>query len=179
MSRTTSQVETAKTGTIKAEALHAAKAEPLHAAKAETLHATIPPIDYQAMAAASGTTLQAFMRASDAMLKGMIALNQEMTEFTNARLRQNVERSETLLRCADPAAAFNLQCDFAHKATQQYLEEANRLMALATQMTGKCWEPIEECAKETLGRLGNGSPAGGNGAAAKTNGGAGDKERHI
>jgi hypothetical protein len=161
MSRTTSHAETAKTGTVKSEGLHAAKAE--------MLHATIPAIDYQAIAAASGTAMQAVIRASDAMLKGMVALNREMPEFANARLRENVERSGTLLRCTDPASAFNLQFDFARKATQQYLEEANRLMALATQMSGKCWEPIEECAKEALGRLGDG--AADNGEAGKPNGG--------
>lgn len=122
--------------------------------------AMLPELDYQALALASGTTMQALMRASDAMLKGVMALSQEMSEFTNARLRQNVERSETLLRCSDPAEAFGLQCDFAQKATQQYLTEANRLMALATAVTGKCWEPIEECTRETLGRLNNGKRNG-------------------
>jgi hypothetical protein len=104
--------------------------------------------------------MQALMRASDAMLKGMMAMSQEMTDFTNARLRQTVERSETLLRCSDPAEAFGVQCDFAQKATQQYLDEANRLMALATTVTGKCWEPLEECTRETLGRLANGQRNG-------------------
>ncbi len=131
-------------------------ADKIHAAMA-----MLPELDYQSLALASGTTMQALMRASDAMLKGAMALSQEMTEFTNARLRQNVERSETLLRCSDPAEAFGLQCDFAHKTTQQYLDEANRLMALATDVTGKCWQPLEECTRETLGRLNPGKRNGG------------------
>jgi hypothetical protein len=129
--------------------------------KTQAAMAMMPELDYQSLALAGGTTMQALMRASDAMLKGVMALSQEMTEFTNARLRQNVERSETLLRCSDPAEAFGLQCDFAHKATQHYLDEANRLMALATTVTGKCWEPLEECTRETLGRFKNGAQNGG------------------
>lgn len=131
------------------------------AAQHQAAMTMLPELDYQALAMASGTTMQALMRANDAMLKGVMALSQEVSEFTNARLRQNVERSETLLRCSDPAEAFGLQCDFAHKATQQYLAEANRLMALATAVTGKCWEPLEECTRETLGRLNNGKRNGG------------------
>jgi hypothetical protein len=134
----------------------ARSAEKPHAAMA-----MMPEIDYQSLALASGSTMQALMRASDAMLKGVMALSQEMTEFTNARLRQNVERSETLLRCHDPAEAFGLQCDFAHRATQQYLDEANRLMALASDVTGKCWEPLEACTREALDRFGNGKRNGG------------------
>ena len=126
------------------------------AAQHQAAMTMLPELDYQALAMASGTTMQALMRANDAMLKGVMALSQEVSEFTNARLRQNVERSETLLRCSDPAEAFGLQCDFAHKATRQYLAEANRLMALATAVTGKCWEPLEECTRETLGRFNNG-----------------------
>ena len=85
---------------------------PRNQAKAETARSApkpaaaammMPEVDYQSLAMASGSTVQALMRASDAMLKGVMALSQEMTEFTNARLRLNVERSETLLRCHDPA----------------------------------------------------------------------------
>lgn len=142
---TASKHETAKSGTEKTRA-------------AMTM---MPELDYQSLALASGTTMQALMRASDAMLRGVMALSQEMTDFTNARLRQTVERSETLLRCSDPAEAFGVQCDFAHKTTQQYLDEANRLMALATAVTDKCWEPLEACTRETLGRLANGKRNGG------------------
>ena len=131
---------------------------------AERSHAPatmLPELDYQSLALASGSTMQALMRASDAMLKGVMALSQEMTEFTNARLRQNVERSETLLRCSDPAEAFGLQCEFAHKATQHYLDEANRLMSLASEVSGKCWEPLEACTRDALDRLNAGERNGG------------------
>lgn len=155
MARTTSHAETTR----------------INAAKMPAPPAMMPDIDYQAIAMASGTTVQALMRASDAMLSGMMALGQEMTAFANARLRENVERSESLLHCTDPAEAFGLHCSFAQKATQHYLEEANRIVSLATEMNGKCWEPIQECTKETLGRIGgNGKAANGGGKAAMAEG---------
>ncbi|QEX14941.1 hypothetical protein FRZ44_02170 [Hypericibacter terrae] len=120
--------------------------EPLQAA-APT--AVTPEIDYQAFALASGATVKALLQASEVMMKGMAAVGQEMSEFASQRIRENVERSESLLHCTDPTAAFGLHCDFAQKATQQYLEEAGRLMALATQLTGKCWEPLQTFTQET------------------------------
>jgi len=120
--------------------------------QAATPVAGMPEIDYRAFALASGASMHALLQASDAMMKGMMAVGQEMTEFASARIRENVERSETLMQCADPVSAFGLQCNFAQKATQQYLEEAGRLMALATQLTGKCLEPIQTYTKETLGQ---------------------------
>ena len=119
--------------------------------------AGMPEIDYRTFALASGASMNALLQASDAMMKGMMAVGQEMTEFASARIRENVERSETLMQCADPVSAFGLQCNFAQKATQQYLEEAGRLMALATQLTAKSWEPIQTCARETLGQAATGS----------------------
>jgi hypothetical protein len=116
----------------------------------------MPEIDNRTFALASGASMNALLQASDAMMKGMMAVGQEMTEFASARIRENVERSETLMQCADPVSAFGLQCSFAQKATQQYLEEAGRLMALATQLTAKSWEPIQTCARETLGQTATG-----------------------
>ena len=142
---------------------HAKPESTKSAEKSHVVMSMMPEVDYQSLAQASGSTMQAFMRASDAMLKGVMALSQEMTEFTNARLRQNVERSETMLRCHDPAEAFGLHCDFAHRATRQYLDEANRLMALASEVSGKCWEPLEEATREALDRFGNGKRNGRNG----------------
>jgi phasin family protein len=112
----------------------------------------MPEIDYQAFALASGATVKALLQASDVMMKGMMAVSQEMSEFANKRMHENMERSQSLLHCTDPSSAFGLQCDFAQKATQQYLEEAGRLMALATQLSGKCWEPLQTYTQETVAR---------------------------
>jgi hypothetical protein len=111
-----------------------------------------PAIDYQAFALASGASVKALLQASDVMMKGMMAVGQEMSEFANVRMRENVERSQSLLQCTDPTEAFGLHCNFAQKATQQYLEEAGRLMALTTQLTGKCWEPLQTYTQETVAR---------------------------
>jgi hypothetical protein len=112
-------------------------------------------VDYLGMLQSNGANLDAAMKATDAMMKGMAAFGQEIVEFANARLRQNIETSQSLMGCSDITQAFGLQCDFARNATQQYLEEASKLMTLAAEVTRETWEPIEARTRETLTRLNN------------------------
>jgi hypothetical protein len=102
---------------------------------------------------ASAAYLENAMHASQAMLRGMAALQSEMLAFANTRLREGLEASGSLLECrGDARQAVNLQLDFARRATEQYLDEAGKLMALAAQMARECWAPIEEKGREVAGR---------------------------
>jgi len=163
MSRAMSQAETLKTNLLhtpvpriakQKEAAHASPEAPALAEppKAAPTSPTPPEIDYSAFGLARGNAMNALLRVNSAMLKGMADLSQEMSEFASARLREGAQRSTTLLSCTDPAEAFKLQYDFASKATEQYLEEAAKLMTLALQTSSKCWAPLEECTRETVAR---------------------------
>jgi hypothetical protein len=91
------------------------------------------------------------IQASQAMLRGMAALQSEMLAFANARLREGLEASGSLIECrGDARQAVNLQLDFARRATEQYLDEAGKLMAIAAQMTRECWAPVEEKSRESI-----------------------------
>jgi hypothetical protein len=118
---------------------------------------TVPAIDYQVWAGAGGMAVNAMLKANDALMKGMMAWSQEMSDFAQARLRENAERSESLLHCTDPTAALNVQYSFASKATEQYLEEAGKLMTMAVQVGSKCWAPIQEGTRDALGHMGDAS----------------------
>jgi hypothetical protein len=153
MARTTSpaaHTEAFKSGVIRTDMLKASQAVPRSTAEtpssstdqpdAAAPSAAVPTIDYAAMATLTGNT----------MMKAMAEMNEEVASFANSRWREHVERSEALMKCSDPAAAFGLHVDFAQKATQQYLEEASRLMALATQLSGKCWEQLQSSARDAM-----------------------------
>lgn len=109
--------------------------------------------DYLSLFQPDGETIDAMMKAGDAMLKGMAALGQEMVDFANTRVKQNLETSQSLMSCDDMSRAFGLQCDFARTATQHYLQETSKLMNLTASMTRQSWAPLEERTKETLSRL--------------------------
>jgi phasin family protein len=165
MSRAMSQAESLKANLLHAQTPRIAKEKerahaspkapsPTEPPKAAVFPA-LPEIDYSAFGLASGNAMNALLRVNSAMLKGMADLSQEMSEFTSERLRESAKSSTTLLSCTDPAEAFRLQYDFASKATEQYLEEAAKLMTLALQTSSKCWAPLEECTRETVARATN------------------------
>jgi hypothetical protein len=97
--------------------------------------------------------LTAFVEANEAIMAGMTALGAEVVGFGTKRLRDNIERTETLLACRDPEQAFRVQCEFFEQATQHYLEQANQVMTIMTAMTQNFWAPFEERTRETLREL--------------------------
>jgi phasin family protein len=103
---------------------------------------------------ANGANVTAFIEAGEALLKGMIAINQEVMNFTNQRMRADVEVGQSMARCTDPVAAFDLQCEFARSATEQYLAETTKLMQLATKMTMASLTPLQVRAKVALDEMG-------------------------
>ncbi len=94
--------------------------------------------------------LEAFVRANEAIMGGMAALSSEIHAFGNNRLRENIERSESLISCNDAEEAFRIQWDFFQSATQQYLDQTNNMVSIMAKMTGDFWAPVEERTNEAL-----------------------------
>ena len=110
-------------------------------------------MDYQALIDANGENMQAFMKAGEAWLQGMADLNNEMMTFANRRLQEQAETRESLTQCKDLETAYRVNCDFAQKATQVYLEEATKLMSMAAELARQSMAPFETRTRETLRRL--------------------------
>jgi hypothetical protein len=98
----------------------------------------------------NGEALAAMMRANQVLLEGMTAMQREIMEFGNARLRQDLETQEELKNCKDIQEAFRMQAEFAQKAMQQYAEEMSKLVELSTKIGRECWAPWEEATRATL-----------------------------
>ena len=94
--------------------------------------------------------IEAIIKANEALASGAAALGQEMLEFASKRVGETLSHSESFARCKDPGEAFELNYEFAQKATQQYLEEANRIFALTGEISRKCWAPLEERTRQAL-----------------------------
>lgn len=97
--------------------------------------------------------LAAFVEANEAIMAGMATLSAEVVGFGTKRLRDNIERTESLLACRDPEQAFRMQCEFFEQATQQYLDQANQVMTIMTAITQNFLAPFEERTKATLREL--------------------------
>ena len=76
-----------------------------------------------------------WVQTSEAILKSALALSQQMAEFAQARLREDVGVCERLAKCRNPSEAAECQREFAKAATAQYIDHANKLSALMTELT--------------------------------------------
>ncbi len=88
-------------------------------------------------------SLEAFIRANAAVLDGMAALSAELLAFSNKRLSANIERSQSLASCQDIRQAFEVHTEFFESAVQQYLDQANNVMAIMASISSSFWSPLE------------------------------------
>ena len=77
------------------------------------------PLEPEASSDETSHALDAFVQANEAIMDSMAALGAEMMEFGTKRVSENIERTESLMRCNDPAEAFRNQNEVVQSATQQ------------------------------------------------------------
>lgn len=133
-----------RAGRSDSEALIALAAE--EGAKARTPR---QPANAEDLIEENRQSLDAFVRANAAVLEGMAALSAEMLAFGNKRLSANIERSQTLAGCQDVEQAFQIQSEFFESAVQQYLDQANQVMAIMSTINRSFWPSLEMQSDET------------------------------
>ena len=98
---------------------------------------------FEDLANANSENLNAMLQANEALFNGFSTIGQEMMDFANARLRQDFEVVQSLMGAKDMEEICRCQTKFAETASQQYLDEANKLINLMTKTTRECWNPFE------------------------------------
>ena len=98
-------------------------------------------------------TLAAMLKANEAMLEGMAALQREIMEFGSARLQQDLETQGELAKCKDLQEAWKVQAEFAQKVMQHYSAETAKLMDLSAKMSRECWGPFEAATRAALQQM--------------------------
>ena len=97
----------------------------------------------QRLTAANTENMNAVLKANEALFEGFASIGQEMMNFANDRLRQDFEVVESLMHATGPEEIYRRQSQFAETASQQYLEEANKLIDLMTRTARDCWAPLQ------------------------------------
>jgi len=105
-----------------------------HARQAQPANRTTPTNGW---APNYGFLLEANQRAFAHWFHGMNALSQEIAQFTQNRLQEDMAAWSTLASCNSPEDAFECQRRFAQKATAGYAAEVTKLsqmmMSLASE----------------------------------------------
>jgi Phasin protein len=109
--------------------------------------------DYTAFIDASSAGLNVALTSSAEFWSAASAIGQEMAQFAAGQLRQTMELPVALTKCADPREAFEVGCNHARMATQQFLDEASKITDLEVQVSQRRLAPLQDLTKETLGQL--------------------------
>ena len=94
------------------------------------------------MTAINGDAMQAFAQACQAYASCIASLNKEFMGFVSTRLDRDVELSQALTQCGNWSDAVDLQQKWARQATEEYMTEAGRITALASNLAKEAWKPV-------------------------------------
>ncbi len=81
--------------------------------------------------------------AGSAYLRGVVTLNQEITDFINRRLEHDADLSHALGKCKDWKEAAELQQNWFREASEEYAHSAKNLMELTTRIMNETWAPLQ------------------------------------
>src|ERR1700745_1497981 len=100
--------------------------------------------DWTSVLDANRRALDHWTKVSDTMVKGMFAISQEMTQFAQARLKEEARNCQALIHCHSPSESLSCQRQHAEAATTEYLDEANRLTVMMTKIANDGFASLEQ-----------------------------------
>jgi hypothetical protein len=109
--------------------------------------AGFPAIDPNLLNAAGQTMLE----MQREWLVGVGQMQRDYLTFIGERMRKDIEIAKRMAECRDVKAAMDLQAAFVETARDDYLEEAQKLLAMSRDLTETCVERLAEVPAKTNG----------------------------
>ena len=94
---------------------------------------------------------QAMLDLQRDWLVGMSKLQRDYLGFLGERMRKDVEVAKRMAECRDVKAALELQTAFVDTAREDYLEEAQKLLAMSREMAETCVQRLGEVSTRKTG----------------------------
>lgn len=91
-----------------------------------------------------GPTLDDVTNAGQAYVNGVAAVNQEIANFLQTRLRHDLALGEALARCRTLAEATKAQSDWLKQASDDYTAETQKLFDLGSSLMRGGWAPAKQ-----------------------------------
>ena len=109
--------------------------------------AGFPAMDPNLLSAAGQTMLE----MQREWLAGMGQMQRDYLTFIGERMRKDIEIAKRMAECRDVQAAMELQTAFVETARDDYLEEAQKLLAMGRELTETCVERLADGPAKTNG----------------------------
>lgn len=100
-----------------------------------------------------GTTLDDVSNASQAYVNGVAAVNQEIANFLQTRLKHDMALGEALARCRTLAEATKAQSDWFKQAADDYTAETQKLFELGSSLMRGGWAPTRAAEEPVAPRV--------------------------
>lgn len=84
-------------------------------------------------------------------LVGMGQIQRDYLTFLGERMRKDIEIARRMAECRDVQAALELQTAFVETAREDYLEEAQKLLAKSREITEHCVDCLTELPQKANG----------------------------
>lgn len=91
----------------------------------------------------SAAMMENGQRAFSRWLEGLLALSQEMTQFTQGRLQEDMAAWSTLMGCHDASEALDHQRRFAATASQQYADAIAKLSRMMVHLAQEGFAAVQ------------------------------------
>lgn len=115
-------------------------AKPTHSATPNFSPFQVPGFEQFAKLNSGG--FENLFSTGNALMKAVGELNAEILGFTKQRLDAGIAVSQSLAQCKSVQAAMEVQMDFARSESEVYLNEARKIMDMATHVATEGLKPI-------------------------------------
>lgn len=112
--------------------------------EAKTARRREAPAQIYDWAGTSASLLEGNQHAFARWLQGMFALSQEITQFTQGRLQEDMAAWSALATCRNPEEAMDCQRRFAAKTTEQYADEISKLSQMMVSLATESLAPAHQ-----------------------------------
>lgn len=100
-------------------------------------------MDYERLMAFSSANVEAMFKGGEAVLRGLVQINEELMSFTSRQFKEQVEGGRAIAQCGTWSEILDKQISIAQHATERCMAEAGKLAGIAAEVTAASWAPIQ------------------------------------
>lgn len=107
---------------------------------------------YASMMAMNNAFMEATSEAFQSYMKALMSISEALLSFATSRIQCNLRTSEELMRCRALPDAMRVQQEWLREASDQYINEATKIVDIATQSTIKGFSPLVQRSAQVFER---------------------------
>ena len=100
--------------------------------------------DYTEVFALASANVDAFVGATEAWLRGLKAINEELVQFADTRMQAINTTARSIAEADDANALTDVSFEHARNAAEEYFAETAKVVNLTADLARDSWIPLQE-----------------------------------